>query len=149
MTAALQPDRTGVLPGGGSWLRIALALAGLTTMFALWVPGQAGGQVLLQVVVMASIELWLVARPGSAAPTVLLIGALCLRTFLGHPQLDASLIELVLLLPLVHQLASLSAVVPVRANVQLAALLPTVVRYFGAVLTTVAGLAVSHLLGWW
>lgn len=142
-------NRAVVLAGGGSWLRIAVALAGLMTMGVLWVPGQAGGQVLLQVVVMSFVECWLVVRPGSAAPTVLLIGALCLRIFVGHPELDPSLIALVLLLPLVHQLAALSAVVPVRSNVQVAALLPTVVRYFGAVLTTVAGLAVSHLLGWW
>ncbi len=142
-------DPVPVVPGGGSWLRIALALAGLSTMSALWVPGQAGGQVVLQVVLMAGVQWWLVARPGSSAPTVLLIGALCLRAFVGHPELDGSLIALVVLLPLVHQLAALSAVIPLRSNVHLEALLPTLVRYLGAVLTTVSGLAVSHLLGWW
>lgn len=141
---------TGVLvPGGGSWLRIGLAFAGLLTMVALWIPGQAGGQVALQIVVMAGIEGWLVARPGSAASTVLLIGALCLRTFLGRPELDGSLITLVMLLPLVHQLAALSTVVPLRSNVYLPALLPTLLRYLGAVLTTIAGLIISRLLGWW
>ncbi len=140
-----------LVPGGGSWLRIGLAFAGLLTMVVLWIPGQAGGQVALQIVVMAGVEGWLVARPGSAASTVLLIGALCLRTFLGRPELDGSLIALVMLLPLVHQLAALSTVVPgafQRAPGR--RLLPTArFAISGAVLTTIAGLIISRLLGWW
>ncbi len=138
-----------VLPGGGGWLRIMLGVTGLLTMLELWVPDQRGAPVVLQLVLMGGVWLWLVMRPGSAAAAVLLFGALCLRVGLGHPQLDGSLIALVLLLPLVHQLSALSAVVPLRANVHLRALLATIARYLGAVLATVAGLITSRLLGWW
>ncbi len=138
-----------VLPGGGSWLRIALAGSALLTMIVLWVPGQAGGQVTLQVVVMAAVGTWLVCLPGSAAATVLLVGALCLRLAVGHPELDGSLVALVVMLPLVHQLAALCAVVPLRSDVYVSALTPTLARYLGAVLATVAGLVVSRSLGWW
>ena len=144
-----EPVEAALLPGGGSWLRIVLALVALLTMFELWVPGQAGGQIFLQAVLMASIGVGLVLRPGSAAPAILLIGALCLRIFLGRPELDGSLVALVVLLPAVHQLAALAAVVPVRSDVYWSALLPTALRYLGAVSATLAGLVVSHVLGWW
>jgi hypothetical protein len=140
---------TAVLPGGGSWLRIGLFGSALLTMIVLWVPGQAGGQVTLQVAVMATVGTWLVCRPASAAAAVLLVGALCLRLTVGHPELDASLVALVVTLPLVHQLAALCAVVPLRSDVYLSALRPTLARYLGAVLATVTGLVISHLLGWW
>lgn len=138
-----------VLPGGGGWLRIVLAVACALTMLELWIPGQAGGQVFLQLLLMIGLCLWVVVRPGSAAPAVLLISALCVRIFAGAAVLDGSLIALVVLLPLVHQVAAISAVVPLRSNVYWAAVLPTAVRYLGAVLTTVLGLIGSHLLGWW
>ena len=137
------------VPGGGSWLRIALAAATLATLAVIWVPGQGGGQEGLEFVVMAAVFLWLVARPGSAAAVVLLIGALCLRVSPGKPELDGSLIALTILLPMVHQLAALCVAVPLRADVQWPALLPTAVRYVGAVTATVIGLLISSLLGWW
>jgi hypothetical protein len=137
------------VPGGGSWLRIALAVATLATLLVLWVPGQADGQEVLELTVMAGVFLWLVTRPGSAAAVVLLIGAVCLRISPGKPELDGSLVALTVLLPLVHQLAALCVAVPLRANVQWPALLPTALRYVGAVTATVLGLLVSSLLGWW
>lgn len=137
------------IPGGGSWLRIALAVATLATLLVVWVPGQGGGQEGLELAVMAVVFLWLVIRPGSAAAVVLLIGALCLRVSPGVPELDGSLVALTVLLPLVHQLAALSVAVPLRADVQWPALLPTALRYVGVVTVTVLGLLVSSLLGWW
>lgn len=137
------------VPGGGSWLRIALAVATLATLLVLWVPGQAGGQKVLQLTVMAGVFLWLVTRPGSAAAVVLLFGAVCLRISTGKPDLDGSLVALAVLLPLVHQLAALCVAVPLRANVQWPALLPTALRYVGVVTATVLGLLFSSLLGWW
>lgn len=136
------------VPGGGSWLRIALAVATAATMAVLWVPAE-GGQQQLELTVMAGISLWLVARPGSAAAVVLLIGALCLRISPGRPELDGSLVALTALLPLVHQLAALCVVVPLRANVQWAALRPTAARYLGVATATVLGLLISSSLGWW
>ena len=137
------------IPGGGSWLRMALALATFATLLVVWVPGQGSGQNGLELVVMAAVFLWLVARPGSAAAVVLLIGALCLRISPGKPELDGSLVALTVLLPLVHQLAALCVAVPLRADVQWPALLPTAVRYVGVMTATVLGLLVSSLLGWW
>lgn len=137
------------IPGGGSWLRIALAMATVATLVVVWVPSQDSGQRVLELAVMAAVFLWLVYRPGSAAAVVLLIGALCLRISPGLPELDRSLIALTVLLPLVHQLAALCVVVPLRADVQWPALLPTAVRYVGVVTATVLGLLISSLLGWW
>ncbi len=138
-----------VLPGGGGWLRIALAAACIATMVALWTPDLSGSQLFFQLLLMVGVGAWVVLRPGSAAPVLLLIGALSLRVFLGEPVLNGSLITLALLLPLVHQLSALSAVVPLRSNVYLSALLPTILRYLGAVLATLLGLIGSHLLGLW
>ncbi|MET3804973.1 hypothetical protein ABIB25_001969 [Nakamurella sp. UYEF19] len=138
-----------VLPGGGSWLRIMLALTTALTMVVLWKEPEIETQVWMQLFLMVGVGLWVLMRPGSAASAVLLVGALTARVFLGHPQLDGSLIALVVLLPLVHQLAALSAVVPLRSNVQWAALMPTGLRYFGAVSATVLGLILSQLFGWW
>lgn len=137
------------VPGGGSWLRIALAVAALATMLVVWVPGQGSGQAWLELAVMAAVFLWLVTRPGSAAAMVLLLGALCLRISPGVPELDGSLIALTVLLPLVHQLSALCVVVPLRADVQWPALLPSAVRYVGVVTATVLGLLISAVLGWW
>ncbi len=145
---ATRPPR-GLVPGGGGWLRIALAVATAATLAVLWVPGLHGEELFIQIAAGATVLLWVVLRPGSAAPTLLLVGALCLRIFSGHPTLDGSLIGMTVLLPLVHQLAALAVVVPVGANVEWAALLPTAVRYLGAVTATVAGLLISSVLGWW
>jgi hypothetical protein len=138
-----------VVPGGGGWLRIVLAVACVLTMVVLWVPNLDGTQRFFQLLFMAAVGMWVVTRPGSAAPAVLMFGALCLRIFVADPVLDGSLVGLVFLLPLVHQMAALSAVIPLRANLYWSALLPTVMRYFAAVLLTVVGLTGSHLVGWW
>jgi len=137
------------IPGGGSWLRIALAVAALATLRVVWVPGQGDGQSVLEFMLMAVVFFWLLARPGSAAAVVLLIGALCLRISPGLPELDGSLVALTVLLPLVHHLAALCVAVPLGADVQWPALLPTALRYVGVVTATVLGLLISSLLGWW
>ena len=144
------PDvRSLLLPGGGGWLRIALALACMLAMVTLFVPDRPGGTNFLQGVLMVGVTLWVVARPGSGGPVVLLIGALVLRIVLQKPELDLRLIALVVLLPLVHQLSALAAVIPLRSNVQPAAVIPTLLRYLGAVLMTVLGLLISRWLGGW
>lgn len=137
------------IPGGGSWLRFALAAATLATLLVVWVPGQSSEQNGLEFAAMAAVFLWLVTHPGSIAAVLLLTGALCLRIALGTPELDGSLVALTVLLPLVHQLAALCVAVPLRANVQWPALLPTAVRYVGVVTVTVIGLLISSLLDWW
>ena len=137
------------LPSGGAWLRIVLLLACVLVMMNLFVHGQQGGQIVLQWIVAVFMTLWVVRRPGSSAPVVLLLLALVVRIFLATPVLDGRLIALVLLLPLVHQLSALAAVVPLRSAVQWPALMPSIVRYLGAGLVTVVGLLISHALGWW
>ena len=138
-----------LIPGGGSWLRIGLGLAGALVLFTLWPEAGSDGQRFMEWVAAVLLLLWLVLRPASAAPAVFVFGALALRLFVGKAQLDFELVALVLLLPLVHQLAALAAVVPPRADVQLTAVLPTFLRYTGAALATVAGLLLSHWWGWW
>lgn len=147
---ASTPDAaSATLPGGGGWLRIALALACTLSMITVFVPGGSGGTNFLQWALMVGITSWVVARPGSGGPAVLLIGALVVRIFVGKAELDGRLIALVVLLPMVHQLAALAAVIPPRSTVRWDALTPTVLRYLGAVLATVVGLLISRWLGWW
>ncbi|SDP03430.1 hypothetical protein SAMN04515671_2742 [Nakamurella panacisegetis] len=138
-----------VLPSGGAWLRILLILACVLIMVNLFVHGQGGGQNFLQWTIAVSLTLWVAIRPASSAPVVLLLLTLVMQVFFGKAQLDGRLITLVLLLPLVHQLSALAAVVPLRSAVRWPALIPSVVRCLGAVLVTVLGLLLSHGLGWW
>ena len=143
------PASPAVLPSGGGWLRIALAIACTLTMTVLFVHGQQGGQIFLQWLLAVALTLWVVVRPGSSAPVVLILLAVVMRIFFGNAVLDGRLIALVVLLPFLHQLSALATVVPVRSAVQWPALFPTIVRYLGAVLVTVFGLLVSRWLGWW
>ncbi len=143
------PESGSLLPGGGGWLRIALAIACALTMTTLFVPDRVGGTNVLQWALMVGLTFWVVMRPGSGGPAVLLFGALVLRIVVGKPELDGRLISLVMLLPLVHQLSALAAVVPLDSAVRWRALTPTLLRYLGAVLVTVIGLLISHWLGWW
>ena len=145
--SGVRPAR--LLPGGGGWLRILLLLAGAAVLFSLWPAGRSGGQLFMEWAGAILLTGWLVFRPASAAPAVFIFGALCVRVFVEKAQLDGNLIALVLLLPLVHQLSALAAVVPLRANVELSALWPTFLRYLGASLATVIGLLLSHWLSWW
>ena len=141
--------RAPVLPSGGAWVRIALTAACALVMVNLFVHGQQGGQIFLQWAIAVFMTLWVVLRPASPAPAVLLLLTLVVRIFLAEPVLDGRLIALVLLLPLVHQLCALATVVPMRSAAAWPALIPSVARYLGAVLVTVLGLLISHWLGWW
>jgi hypothetical protein len=141
--------RAAVLPSGGAWLRILLTLASAFTTADLFVHGQEGGQIFLQWLIAVSLTLWVVMRPGSSGPVVLILLALVMQIFYGSAQLDGRLVSLVVLLPLVHQLSALAAVIPLRSAVQWPALAPTAIRYIGVVFVTVLGLLVSHWLGWW
>ena len=141
--------RTAVLPSGGAWLRIVLTAACVLVMVNLFVHGQQGGQIFLQWAIAVFMTIWVVLRPASTAPAVLLLLTLVVRVFLAQPVLDGRLIALVLLLPLVHQLCARATVVPMRSAAAWPALIPSAARYLGAVLVTVLGLLVSHWLGWW
>lgn len=141
--------RPAVLPGGGGWLRIMLATAYLLVVVTLWVPDSEGVSRVVKLGVVAVLGFALVVRPGSAAAAMVIFGALAIRVLTGDPVLDGSLIGLIVLLPLVHQLAALGAAVPVPSNVYLTALRPTALRYVGSVLATVLGLVASRALGWW
>ena len=90
----------------------------------------------------------MVARPGGHAPLVMMFLVLAVRVATGGEVLDAQLVELVVLLPLVNNLAALAAVVPVRSAVQCVSLLPTGMRWAGTTCATVFGLLIAHLLGW-
>jgi hypothetical protein len=69
------------------------------------------------------------ARPGTSAPGLLLLCAVLAELFNGTGQITGRSLLQVALLHAVHLLASLAAVVPAEARVELAALRPTLRRY--------------------
>lgn len=143
------PARAAVLPSGGAWLRILLVIVCALIMANLFVHGQQDGQILLQWSVAVGLTLWVVIKPGASAPVALILLAVLMRIFFASPVLDGRLIALVLVLPLAHQLSALAVVIPICSAVQWPALIPTLARYLGAVSATMAGLGLSHWLGWW
>ncbi len=131
-----------VLPSGGAWLRVFLALAWTALCLVAWVPTDLSPAVWAQVGAMVILGLWLVSQPGSPVVLFALAAVFADRIFSGQPGVDAQLIGLAICLPLVHQIAALAAMVPPRSSLQWSALLPTTIRYVGSVLITVVVLLV-------
>ncbi len=150
----IQPDRRrarsapATLPGGGGWLRIALAVGCMLTTLSVWPDDVREPAGLFRAVALVALTVAVVARPGGHAPLVMMFLVLAVRVATGGEVLDAQLVELVVLLPLVNNLAALAAVVPVRSSVQWVSLLPTGMRWAGTTCATVFGLLIAHLLGW-
>ncbi|MTD14173.1 hypothetical protein GIS00_09470 [Nakamurella sp. YIM 132087] len=135
--ADVDTPRAVVLPQGGAWLRGFVLLAAAGLMAVSWVDTPVTGIAWLQGLAMAGLVIAAAAAPDSIAPLLVLLAAGGLRLFFGSAVLDGQLIWLVVLVPLVHVLAALAAVVPVRAELRAVALLPSAVRYAAAVLLTV------------
>lgn len=113
-------------------LRVALGVAGIAA--ALIVTRQADldaaggmGTILVLLAVGAA------AAPGSVCPLLLLLGVIAVRLAAPHP-FDAALVALVILVPLVHQLAGLGATIPARSACRWRALAPAALRFAIAVI---------------
>ncbi len=125
------------IPSGGAWLRLLLGLSVAGLAVTVWAPTPQTVEFWLQLLLDVVLGCWAVARPGGSSALVVLIAAIGARAWGGTAVLDARLIALLLLVPLVHQLAALAAVIPPRAVLRPAALLPTAMRLIGALLVTV------------
>lgn len=123
---------------------LALAVAGLV---AGSLAGGAGTGVLTGVgVVMIGLAVVTIGAPGSPAATFLVITALGIHLMLDSATIDAGVVLLTILIPLVHQLSGICAVIPAVSRVSLAALRPAALRFAGAVGVVLIGLAVLALV---
>lgn len=123
---------------------LASAVAGLVVVA---LAGGAGTGVLTGVgVVMIGLAFVTVGAPGSPAATFLLIAAVGVHLMLDSADLDLGVVLLTILIPLVHQLSGICAVIPAVSRVSLVALRPAALRYAGAVGVVLVGLLVVALV---
>lgn len=136
-------ERARGVPGWG--LRVALAVtAGAATAVAM--AGRPDiGVASVAGIVMVLLVLGTAAAPGSVVPLLLLIGLVIYRVLTPGPVVDATLAALVLLMPLIHQLAGVAAAVPARSLCHWRALRPAALRYLIAVLPVEAALLAAAI----
>ena len=139
--------RPAVLPSGGAWLRLLLALSCAAAFTVSWIPPTNAALGWLELLGAVVLTVWPVIRPGSAAVMVVIAAVFAVRIFHGQPVLDRQLVMLVVLVPLIHYLAALAAVIPLRSGVQWVVFLPTGLRYTGSVLLTPAVLLAARITG--
>ena len=114
-----------VIPG--SLLRGALAAAGLAAV-ALIAPGIPGGLI----VILAAGVLVAARWPDTVVPLLLIGAVIVVRIATAAGAIDGVTLALEALLPLIHQLAGVAAVMAPRSTVELAALRPALARYLAA-----------------
>lgn len=123
---------------------LALAVAGLV---AAALAGGSGTGALTGIgVVMIGLAVVTVGAPGSPAATFLVIAAIGVHLMLDSADLDAGVVLLTILIPLVHQLSGICAVIPAVSRVSLAALRPAALRFAGAVGVVLIGVLVFALV---
>lgn len=139
------------LVGGGAgvpgWvLRLALgaAAAGATGVAMAGAPGV--GVTSVAGILMMLLVLGTALAPGSVFPLLLLVGLVIYRVVADGPVLDVSLAVLVLLMPLIHQLAGIAAAIPGRSWCHWPALRPAAIRFVVAVLPVEIALLVGSLV---
>ena len=123
-------------PGGGTtgWvLRFGLAVvaAGAALIAMNGAPGS--GVLSPAGIVMVALVAGTAFAPGTVLPLLLLIGLVVYRLLAPGPVLDPGLALLVLLVPLIHQLAGLAAAIPARSRCAWAVLRPPALRFAIAV----------------
>lgn len=127
-------DRTGSRRTVPGWaLRVAVALAALAAVLVVMLQAgdlQAAGAV---GVLLALVGVGSALAPGSVCPLLLLIGLVTLR-LAASTVFDVSLVVLIALLPLIHQLAGACATIPARSVCEVGALAPAARRYVVSVI---------------
>ncbi len=130
-------ERGLALPQGGAWLRFLLALAAVGVLMICWRDTSVSALVFVQIAMASAMVVGVVWNPDSLWPAGLISLAIGIRLFDGAAVVDSDLLWLIVLIPLVHQLAAVAGAIPARAELSLAALLPSAMRYVTAVLVTV------------
>lgn len=144
-SAAAAP-RTGGREISGRMLRAVLAVASAGVV-AVSLTGGAGASVLTGVgLVLIGLGVVTVAAPGSPAATFLLIAALGIHLMLDTADIDVGVVMLTALIPLVHQLSGICAVIPMVSRVTLTALRPAAIRYAAAVGVVLIAVLVAALV---
>ena len=136
------PAAVGV-PGWALRLALGLAAAAATAVAMAGLPEV--GVTSVAGIVMVLLVLGTAAAPGSVVPLLMLIGLVIYRVLRHGPMLDGGLAALVLLMPLVHQLAGIAAAVPARSVCRWAALRPAAIRLSIAVVPVEIALLVVAL----
>jgi hypothetical protein len=127
-------------------LRVAVGAACLTATLTAVVPAPPFGVSSVLGVLLVAASVGAALAPGSVLPLVVLIGAIVSRAATPGPVLDAGLAALLMLLPLIHQLAGVSATVPPRSACHWQALRPAAVRYSLSAIPLACVVVVAHML---
>jgi phosphate:Na+ symporter len=120
------------IPGWGLRLVRGAAAAGATAVAMAAVPDI--GVLSVAGVAMMLLVIGTAFAPGSVVPLLLLIGLVIYRLLQTGPVLDVGLAVLVLLLPLIHQLAGIAGAIPPQSRCDWRVLRPAGLRYLMAVL---------------
>lgn len=142
-----QADAGGVRSVPGWALRLVLGGAAVAaSLIVMLAEPRIDAPGVLQVfLLLASIGTAL--APGSVLPLAVMIGVVLFRLASHVPVLDGTLLALVALLPLVHQLAGMCAAVPARSDCLWRALRPAMVRYAMAVVPVEVAVAAVLAFG--
>lgn len=120
------------IPGWGLRLMLGAAASGATAVAMAAVPEI--GVLSVAGVAMLLLVIGTAFAPGSVMPLLLLIGLVIYRLLETGPLLDVGLAVLVLLLPLIHQLAGIAGAIPPHSRCDWRVLRPAGLRYLMAVL---------------
>lgn len=129
----------------GTHLRALLAGASLALLVSVVAPSASGRLGWTSLVAGAALVAWVVASPGSMAPTGLLLLVLAVAVDAGPPP-PAVLAVQAACLSAVHLLAALATLAPLGADWELAALRPTLRRWLLAQLIAAPVVALAVLL---
>jgi hypothetical protein len=119
------------IPGWGMRLVLGAAAAAATAVAMAAVPDV--GVLSVAGIVMMLLVLGTAFAPGSVVPLLLLIGLVIYRLLHEGPVLDVGLAMLVLLMPLIHQLAGIAGAIPPHSRCDWRVLRPAGLRYLMAV----------------
>ncbi|MEO7125195.1 MAG: hypothetical protein ABI382_06540 [Nakamurella sp.] len=114
-------------------LRVSLGAATLAASVIVILSAPPIGAIALMEVLLVMAALGTALAPGSVLPLAVMIGVVAFRVASSGPVLDAALIALVALLPLIHQMAGVCAAIPARSTCYVSALRPAMIRYAIAV----------------
>lgn len=142
--AGIEAAAPATFPGWGLRVALLLAASAAATVAMLGAP-QAGVTTVVGVV-MLLLVVAVTFAPGGATTVVFLLGLVGYRVAADGPTIDGGLVALVLLLPLIHQLAAFGAAIPGRSRVRWGVLRPAAGRLILAVLPVEIALLVAALI---
>ncbi len=134
----------GAVPG---WcLRLALAAVAAGAVGVAMAGAPQIGVLSVAGIVMMLLALGTALAPDSVLPLLLLVGLVIYRVVAPGPTLDAGLAALLVLMPLIHQLAGVAGAIPLRSRCRWRVLRPAAQRLAVAVLPVEIAVLVAAII---